>query len=49
VRHAAAGEAGEAGAAQERIGRARPASMIPADAPALVFRNVRLSMNHLLE
>src|SRR6266478_1535453 len=41
VRHAPA----EAGAAQERIGRARPASMIPADAPALVFRNVRLSMH----
>src|SRR5438034_8718292 len=46
VRHAVLPDAG---AAIERIGSARPASMIPAHAPALVRRNARLSMNPLLE
>ena len=46
VRHAGPPDAG---AADERIGRARPPSMIPAEAPALVWRNVRLSMHPLLE
>src|SRR5229473_2129782 len=41
VRHAPA----EAAAAQERVGRARRNSTIPADAPALVFTNIRLSMH----
>src|SRR2546425_12917337 len=34
-----------AGAAIERIGRASALITMPADAPALVFTNVRLSMN----